>query len=143
MIELPPDATFVIQIVSFLILWQLMRWALFTPIQRILAERAAWTSGTIARADALRAEAQTLETEMETAVRAARLEGLREGEEIRRQCEAEEQQIVARSRAEAMALFERERATTNAQVEAARGPLRAEAERLAQIVVEKVLERRA
>ena len=36
MIKLPPDITFVIQLVSFLIFWQLMRVVVFLPMQRAL-----------------------------------------------------------------------------------------------------------
>ena len=33
MIELPPDRTFYIMAVLFLVFWQFMRWAVFVPAQ--------------------------------------------------------------------------------------------------------------
>ena len=143
MIELPPDYTFYIQIVSFLIFWQLMRWALFTPVQGALRARAERITGDRARAESLTAEARALAVEVDAAHPEARAEGHRQGEEIRRRGEAEEQRIVERSRDEAAALLERERAITAAQVEAARAPLRQDAERLAADVVAKLLGRAA
>ncbi len=143
MIKLPPDWTFVAQIICFVVFWQLMRWALFTPVQRALAMRAARTNGARARADALHADAATLAASIEAELAAGRHEGARQAEEIRRRAEADEQSIQARHRDQALALLERERATTNAQVAAARAPLRADADRLAATVVTKVLGRAA
>jgi len=143
MIELPPDYTFYIQVVSFLIFWQLMRWALFTPVQGALRARAERTTGDRARAESLNAEVRALAAEVDAALAAARAEGHRQGDEIRRRGEAEEQRIVEKSRKETAALLERERAITTSQVDAARAPLRQDAERLAAAVVAKLLGRAA
>ena len=143
MIQLPPDYTFYIQLVSFLIFWQLMRWALFTPVQDVLRARAERTTGARVRAESLTAEAWALTVEVDAALAEARAEGHRQGEEIRRRSEAEAQRIVERYRNEAMALLERERAMTTSQVEAARVPLRQDAERLDGDVVAKLLGRAA
>lgn len=143
MIKLPPDWTFVAQIVCFLVFWQLMRWALFVPVQRALEARAARTKGDRARAEELRAEAASLGARIDAELGEGRREGAREAEDIRRRAEAEEQSRLARYREEALALLERERAATATQVAAARAPLRAEADRLAGAVVAKVLGRPA
>jgi F0F1-type ATP synthase membrane subunit b/b' len=143
MIKLPPDWTFVAQIICFFVFWQLMRWALFGPVQRALEARAARTSGDRARAEALRAEADALAAAVEAQLAAGRREGAREAEEIRRRAETEEQAILARYRAEALAVLARERATTSTQVTSARAPLRIETDRLAASVVEKILGRPA
>ncbi len=143
MIKLPPDWTFVAQFVCFLLLWQLMRWALFGPVQRALAARAARTTGYRARAEALRTEASALAAGVEAQLAEGRREGTREADDVRRRAEAEEQAVLARYRAEAQAVLERERATTSAQAAAARAPLRADAARLATSVVAKVLGRPA
>jgi F-type H+-transporting ATPase subunit b len=143
MIELPPDWTFVAQVIAFLVFWQFMKWALFGPMQRVLEARAARTTGDRARAEALRAEAATIGAEVEAAMNEARRTGTRAADGIRRKAEAEEQAILARYRGEAQQLIERERAATQAQVDAARAPLRSEADRLAASVVAKVLGRAA
>src|SRR5689334_20958247 len=129
MIKLPPDWTFVAQILCFVVFWQLLRWALFTPVQRALAARAARTTGARARADALRTDAAALAAGVEAQLADARREGTHEAEEIRRRGEAAEQAILTRYRNEALAVLDRERATAEAQVAAARAPLRGEAER--------------
>jgi len=141
MIELPPDHTFWIQVASFLIFWQLMRWALFGPVQRALRARAERTTGDLARAEALQREAATLALEIDAALSGARAEGHRQADEIRRRSEAEEQRVAERFRDDATALLERERSVTRRQVEAVRAPLREDAERLAGAVVAKVLGR--
>lgn len=143
MIKLPPDITFVIQIVSFLLFWQLMKRMLFTPVERALQVRAARTVGDRERAEAMQAEAAVLGAEIDAALAEARLDGMRRVEEIHRQNESEERSILERSRTEAAAVLARERAVTSAQVDAARAPLAADAERLAGAVVVKVLGRAA
>jgi F-type H+-transporting ATPase subunit b len=142
-IKLPPDITFVIQLVSFLIFWQLMRVIVFLPMQRALKARAEGTSGARERAEALTAEAAQLETSIEAGLDEARRTGAREADEIRRRAEVEEQAIVTRYRDEAAALLERERTATEAQIAAVRAPLQAEATRLADDVVRRMLGRAA
>jgi F0F1-type ATP synthase membrane subunit b/b' len=143
MIKLPPDWTFVAQIVCFLVFWQLMRWAVFEPVQRVLEGRAARTTGDRARAEAVRVEAEVLAAGVEAELAEGRREGAREADEIRRRAEAEEQVVLARYRDEALAVLERERAATSTQVAAARVPLRADADRLGASVVTKLLGRPA
>lgn len=143
MIKLPPDITFVIQLVGFVVFWQLLRVTLFTPMQKVLAARAERTSGARARAEALTKEAAQLTASIEAGLVDAKRAGSREAEEIRRRAESDEQAILARYRAEATAVLEREREQTASQVGAARAPLEAEAVRLAESVVRKVLGRAA
>ena len=143
MIKLPPDITFVIQVVSFLIFWQIMKWVLFTPVQSVLEARAARTSGARAHAQALQAETQAQAAEIDVVLGQARQQGMREAEEIRGRSEAQERAVLDRARADALALLERERAITRAQLDAAREPLRTDVERLAGWVIAKVLGRPA
>lgn len=143
MIKLPPDVTFLIQLVSFLVFWQLMKVVLFNPVQRALHERTARTAGAQQTADTLRNEGAALRAQLDAALQAARADGIRSADEIRRRADIEEQAILGRYQAEANTLLERERAETARQVDAARTPLRAEAERLAAAVVVKVLGRAA
>src|SRR5437867_2081679 len=49
MIKLPPDWTFIAQIVAFVVFWQLMRWAVFGPTQGVLAARATACRGRASR----------------------------------------------------------------------------------------------
>jgi F0F1-type ATP synthase membrane subunit b/b' len=143
MIKLPPDITFLIQLVSFLVFWQLMKVLLFNPVQHALHERNARTAGAQQTAEKLRSEGSALRAQLDAALQAARAEGMHGADEIRRRAEIEEQAILGRYQDEANTLLERERAETARQVAAARAPLRAEAERLAEAVVVKVLGRAA
>ncbi len=143
MIKLPPDITFLAQVIAFVVFWQLMKIVLFDPVQRALAERAARIGGRQSDAERLRAEDAALRARLDAELKAARAEGMRRADEIRRQGEAEEQAILGRFQDQASALLEGERAETARQVEAVRAPLRAETERLADEVVLKVLGRAA
>ncbi|HEY2387289.1 MAG TPA: ATP synthase F0 subunit B [Candidatus Binatia bacterium] len=143
MIKLPPDWTFAVQVIAFVVFWQLMRWAVFVPAQRALKARAERTTGDRARAESLRAEAATIVGNVEAQLAEARQEGMRAADGIRRAAETNEQTILGRYRDQALALLERERAATATQVAAARAPLQADAEHLAGSVVAKVLGRPA
>jgi F-type H+-transporting ATPase subunit b len=140
---LQPDYTLFIQIATFVALWQFLKWALFAPVGRALAARAARTTGDKTRAQELRAQAEATLAEIEAGLAEARQQGAREADAIRRHAEGEEQKTLGRYRDEALQILERGRADTRAQVDAARAPLRSEAERLAAKVVEKVLGRAA
>ena len=142
-IKLPPDITFVIQLVGFVVFWQLMRVMLFTPMQRVLAARAERIGGARTRAESLTTEAAQLAASVEAGLADAKKAGAREAEELRRRAESEEQAILARYRDEATVVLERERVLTASHVDAARAPLEAEAARLAESVVRKVLGRAA
>lgn len=143
MIKLPPDITFVIQLVGFVVFWQLMRVLLFTPMQQALKSRAERTSGARGRAEALVTEAAEIDATIQAGLAAAKREGAARADEIRRQAETTEHDIAARYRDEATALLERARTETRAQVETARAPLASEAARLAETVVRRVLGRAA
>jgi F0F1-type ATP synthase membrane subunit b/b' len=142
-IKLPPDITFVIQLVGFVVFWQLMRVLLFTPMQQALKARASRTSGARERAEALIAEAAEIDATIQAELVTAKKEGAARADEIRRQAESTEHGIVARYRDEATALLERARTETRGQVEMARAPLASEATRLAESVVRRVLGRAA
>jgi F0F1-type ATP synthase membrane subunit b/b' len=142
-IKLPPDITFVIQLVGFVVFWQLMRTIIFVPMQRALEARAARIGGVRTRVEALIAEAAQLGAPIEAGLADAKRDGAQRAEEIRRRAEAEDQAILARYRGEAATLLERARATTESQVSSARAPLESEAARLAESVVRRVLGRAA
>jgi F0F1-type ATP synthase membrane subunit b/b' len=142
-IKLPPDITFVIQLVGFVVFWQLMRVLLFLPMQAALKKRAERTGGARTRAEALVAEAAQIEASIQAGLAEARKEGAQRADEIRKRAEGEEHALLERYRGEATTLLDRERALTTAQVGDARGPLDAEAARLADSVVRRVLGRAA
>jgi F0F1-type ATP synthase membrane subunit b/b' len=142
-IKLPPDITFVIQLVGFVVFWQLLRVLLFTPMQEALKKRAERTGGARTRAEELVAEVAQIEASIQAGLAEARKEGAQRADEIRKRAEAEEHAILERYRGEATTLLDRERALTAAQVGDARGPLDAEAARLAEGVVRRVLGRAA
>ena len=143
MIKLPPDITFLIQLVIFVVFWQLMRVILFQPVQRALKMRAERTAGALARAATLATEAAQVSATIETGLAEAKADAARQAEEIRRVAEAAERTILDRYQGEAATLLDRERGLTERQVETARQPLEADVTRLAESVVVKLLGRAA
>ena len=143
MIKLPPDITFVIQLVGFVVFWQLMRVLIFLPMQQALKRRAQQTGGARVKAEGLIAEAAQVDTSIEAALAEARRDGAARADEIRRRAEAEEHAVATRYRDEASSLLDRERGLTTSQVQSARAPLESEATRLADDVVRRVLGRAA
>ena len=143
MIKLPPDITFVIQLVGFVIFWRLMRAIIFVRMQQALKTRAERTGGARTRAEALIAEAVALDASIEAGLAEARKDGAARADEIRRRAEVDEQAILTRYRGEAATVLERERALTESQVSSARAPLESEAAHLAESVVRRVLGRAA
>ena len=94
MIKLPPDITFVIQLVAFVVFWQLMRVLIFSPMQEALKVRAQKTGGARDRAEALIAEAAQVDASIEAGLADARKEGALRADEIRKRSEAEEHAIL-------------------------------------------------
>ena len=137
------DITLVIQLVGFVVFWQLMRTILFLPTQRALKTRADRTGGARTRAEALIAKAVELDASVEAGLAEARKDGALHADEIRRRAEGEEQAILTRYRGEAATVLERERALTESQVSSARAPLESETVRFAESVVRRVLGRAA
>jgi len=142
-IKLPPDITFLIQLVTFVVFWQVMRVLLFQPVQRALEARKLQTTGARREAEGLEAEATSIRSQIASRLEEARLRGAAEAEEIRRRGESREREILGRYHDQAAALLENERSITANQVHTVRAPLHAEAERIAETVVAKILGRTA
>jgi F-type H+-transporting ATPase subunit b len=142
-IKLPPDITFVIQIVAFLIFLQVMKSLLFVPVQRVLHERSQRTLGARQRSEKLQHEIGQVQSEITVKLDQARAEGAQRADEIRRAAERDERQTLEHYHVEAQAVLDRARRETEASIAAVRAPLEADADRLAAAVVAKVLGRAA
>ena len=137
------DSSFLIQIVSFLILWAVLKRLLFDPMLHVLEERERRTDGNLKAAEELREQAAALRSQHDTSIHAVRRSVSEKTEESRKAALAEERQIIAAARDAAAATLNSTRAEIAAQIENARQRLTGQAADLAQQLTEKVLGRTA
>lgn len=141
MLELPPDITYYLQIVVFLVFAMLLQPLVFAPVQRVLAERAKRTTGAESEAAAMREQAGALKHEFEVSLEAARRKAAAESDKIRREAEEVEERLLAEARAEAAKVLDEVRRRVASEMEQARVALRAHAAPLAKEAAEKILGR--
>src|SRR5512139_4188687 len=138
MLTFPPDITFVIQIVSFVVLWFGLKRLAFDPIQQVLDERERRTDGARRAADEMRAAAQVSSGEYDRRMQGLRVELAREAEAARAATQHEQRQVLAAARDRAGAQVQEVRDRLAAEAEAARPTLAAEARTLAARIVERI-----
>jgi F-type H+-transporting ATPase subunit b len=141
MLKIPPDYTFLVEIVLFVALWLVLKRLWFDPALRVIRERAARSEGAIEEARAVQADAERLRAEHTAALDHARDEAQREMQEIVRTAEKEQKRMLDEARNDAQRVLGDARSRIVEEVADARRMLRAEAEGIAQEVVRKVLGR--
>ena len=99
MLEIPPAITFYCMIVAFFLFATILSKVILQPTQAVLAERAKRTSGALAEASRMQAEARALKDELAAALDKARHAGSAAGEQIRRDAEATERRLLDEARA--------------------------------------------
>lgn len=139
MIAFPPDITFVIQIVSFLVLWLGLKRLMFDPVLQVIDERRARTTGVLEEAAALRSGAAGAEAEHTQRLQNVRDEIARDSGTARHASEQEERQVLATARDQAAAQLKERRDRMRADADAAAAQLRGETNQLAQLIVGKVV----
>ncbi len=141
MLKIPPDYTFLVQILIFLVLWVALKRLLFAPALRIIHERTTRSEGAVQEARAIQAEAERLRAAQAAALDEARGEAQRELQELLRGAEAEQKQLIAEARDEAQRTLAEVRTRIAEEVAAARHGVREQAEQIAREVSRKVLGR--
>lgn len=141
MLELPPHEGFYLWIVIFFVFSFVLKPLIITPVQQLLEQRAERTTGAQADADRMRDEAAEMEAEFERQITQARLAGSTAGEDIRREAEAKEHQILEQARTEAAQTVSEVRTRIEAETAQARTALQEDTGALAELVAEKVLGR--
>jgi F0F1-type ATP synthase membrane subunit b/b' len=142
MLKIPPDYTFLVQIVIFVALWIVLKRLWFDPALRIVRERASRSEGAIAEARAIKEEAEHLAARHAAALDEAKAEAQRQMQEALRKAEAEQKRLIDEAREETRHTLGEVRGRVAEEVAIARRGLRDSAEEVARIVAEKVLGRR-
>jgi F-type H+-transporting ATPase subunit b len=139
MIAFPPDISFVIQIVSFFLLWMGLKRLLFDPVLAVIDERSARTTGVREEAAQLRSNAAAAEADFDGRIVQVRDEVGRETDAARHATDEEQHQVLATAREQAAVTLKEQRDQIRSQAEAARSQLAGEAGQLSQLIVAKVV----
>lgn len=141
MLTFPPDFTFVIQFVSFLILWQILRRLAWMPMLRVLEERSERTDGNRKKAAEQRAEAERAARRYEEELARARAEVAAALQGARARIAAEEQALLAEARKVAQARLQETREQLAREFATARAGITRQADELGRILAQRVLGR--
>jgi F-type H+-transporting ATPase subunit b len=140
-VNLDFDMTFVIQLVIVLVLMLVFRQFIFTPYLKILDERDRRTDSTREEAASLKSQAESLATEYETSLAAARKTAMDTKRQLRTDGIEEKDTLISAARAEANQTVETAQAAIKGQVASERELLDEQVNDLAALVVQKVIGR--
>lgn len=119
-----------------------LKYVFFKPMQRVLDERYRATEGAKEQARLSLERASAKAAEYEEAIRAARAEAYHAEEQLHRRLEEQRGRDLQEARAHAEEMVGKAKAEIAAEAEKARRVLAAEAEILADQIVESILSRR-
>ncbi|MGH3053963.1 MAG: ATP synthase F0 subunit B [Gaiellaceae bacterium] len=141
MLTFPPDFSFVIQIVSFFILWAGLKRLLFDPVLHVLEQREERTSGTRHAADEMNSAAHAAQAEYEQRMQGVRQALSAEADATHNANQAEEQRLLSETRTQASTQLSQLRDSLRRQADEARPALANEARDLASRILERVVGR--
>jgi F-type H+-transporting ATPase subunit b len=141
MLTFPPDFSFVVQIVSFLVLWFGLKRLLFDPALHVLEERERRTVGERHAADGLRKTAELSAAEYERRLHEIRVQLAGDAEGSRNANQTEERKLLSDARQQASAQLMQLRESLGRQATDARPALASEAQTLAGQMLERVMGR--
>jgi F-type H+-transporting ATPase subunit b len=142
MLTFPPDFSFIIQIISFFVLWVGLKRLLFDPMLHLLAERESRTAGARHAAEEMQRAAVVSQSDYERRMHDVRLRLAADAEVVRNTIQNEERSVLAEAREHASAQLMQLRASLSRQAEAARPALAAEAQTLSGQLLEQVVGRK-
>jgi F-type H+-transporting ATPase subunit b len=125
--------------ILLIFLWIYLRFVLFQPIAKTLAERDAATKGATEQAGLALKRAEEKAAEYEAQLRAARGEILRAQDAERKRLRQDQVSAVAAAREKTRSAVESARREIESEAQAARQSLREEAQRLSGAIVASVL----
>jgi F-type H+-transporting ATPase subunit b len=137
------DATVLVQLAAFLLLFLLLRTLLFKPLSALLQERERCTEGDVKEARRRQADAEQKMQKYERELERIRIKASHEREGLRDEGRAREREILANARREADAVIENGRKTMEKQAAEVRAGMEKEIEALSGAIASRVLGRRA
>ena len=143
MLEIPPQEAFYVQVVIFFAFAWFLIPLILKPTLNVLAQRAEKTSGAVAEALAMRDEAAAMGETFDKSLLAARMAGASGGDQIRRESEESERNVLEAARKDALQTLEGIRAEIAAETDTARHALETQSAELARVAAHKILGREA
>ena len=143
MLDFPPDITFVIQFVSFFVLFFALDRLLFKPYAQVLSQRDARTVGTSRAADEDQHVVRDLRARIDAEIATARGEAQRLAEAVRKEARTEETALYEQAKAAAAARLSQLGSALDAERAAASKVLVADAKTLAEQMTRVVLGEKA
>ena len=141
MLTFPPDFSFVVQIVSFLVLWFGLKRLVFDPVLQVLEERTARTTGAHREAAEIAAATQVTQAQYERRIREERSTSFARVDAARRAAQDEERRIVSEAREHTSIELAQLRENLALQAAAERPALADSAREIAARIVERVVGR--
>lgn len=140
-IQLVPDGTILIHLVTVVVMVAILNRTMFRPINKVLADREAQTSGRAAEAKKLRADVENSISRYEKGLRQARTSAYQMVESQRNEALKYREEQVNGVREEIRTLIANEKVQIEQQVTAARLTLKAEAVDTAREIGTRILHR--
>ena len=141
MLKIPPDSTFVVQMLVFAVLFVVLRRWWFEPVLRVMEERRRRSEGAIAEARAIEAEVVRLRAEHEAALAETRARVEQELDGMLRRAEGEQARIVDEATQEAQRALADVRGRLAEELAAARKRLDAQVQDISRDVARMILGR--
>jgi F-type H+-transporting ATPase subunit b len=137
----PPDWTFFVQIILFLILWTMLRRLLFEPNLVALANREQRSAGAIKEAEQITADAEGKGAAYRTQLAQARSGAMQEVEAVYREAEEQSRAVVEEARSDSAQTRARMREILEKEIAGARQDLEKRVPDFSNEIAERLLGR--
>lgn len=138
-VQLLPDWTVFVQLGIFLLVAVALNALVFRPVFRIMALRRERTKGEMEKIEKLKQKTEAMLVEYEKKLQGAKREAFQMKEAIRKEGEAQAQQLLQEARSAGRTELEQVKKELEASVDQARQKLQGEAANLSEMMVEKIL----
>jgi len=133
------DWTLIVQAVNFLIFMVLINKFLFQPLLRLMEEREKELDGIYSEAEALKVKAEQLLKEVEETLAKAKEEAKKIIDAAVKEAREEKERIISQAQEEASVKVEKAKEEIWQAFESEKAKLEAEAEKLAEEIIRKIL----
>lgn len=141
MLSFPPDWTFIVQIILFLVLWVCLRRLLFEPNLAVLKKREQQSAGALQEASRVSAEAQEMAEQYKTRLAQTRAGAMQQVDTVYRAAEEQARTLIEDARAESNQTVMNMRETLRQELAAARQDLEKGVPDFSRAIAEKLLGR--
>jgi F-type H+-transporting ATPase subunit b len=135
------DSSLIAAVLIFLSVVFALNYILLRPLNRVLEERAARTTGVVEKANGDMSRSVELFGQYQAALKAARIEGYRRMETVRSEALKKRADAIAEARAKAEQMIRESRAAIHSQAEESKSRLGRDVDEIAQAIAASILGR--